>query len=135
MWFRNQTQPTSDVICSILGPVTMKGRIMNRRLRLSIIALLLPAVPKSLPNTFFKQLRADQGVLVSGAFRDGRLETLTAKAPNPMRWRYRIPAGIVEENRITGKIVKYENDLLFVYMNEIGTKNTELIQPSAVISA
>src|SRR5437764_8295120 len=52
---------------------------------------LLPAIPAALPNARFRDLCAERRVLISGAFKEGRLLNLTARAPKPMPWRFRIP--------------------------------------------
>jgi hypothetical protein len=52
--------------------------------------ILLPAVPEAIPNARFRDLRAYGGVLVSGAFADGRLIKLTARSPVDQEWTYRM---------------------------------------------
>ncbi len=90
-------------------------------------AKLLPAVPSALPNAKFRDLRADYGVLVSGEFRDGRLISLSARAPQPLLWRFRIPAKYIQQNKPAGRIVKMDTPWLEIEMDVLGRENTSLL--------
>jgi hypothetical protein len=88
---------------------------------------LLPAVPKDLPNTRFRDLRAEGGVLVSGEFKEGKLVSLTARAPLPMPWRYRIPSVYGSPKQFRGTLFTEENGWLTMEIEELGTEETSLI--------
>jgi hypothetical protein len=64
--------------------------------------ILLPAVPAALTDCSFADLRAEQGVLVSGEFRGGRVSILTARASQDMGWRYRVPRELAEDYCFAG---------------------------------
>ena len=88
---------------------------------------LLPAVPDSLAAVRFRDLRAELGVLVSGELHAGRLVRLTARASQPLRWRYRIPACYAGQQPVLGEIVRREADWWWVERAPIGTGDTSLI--------
>jgi hypothetical protein len=88
---------------------------------------LLPAVPKDLPNARFRNLRAEGGVLVSGEFKEGKLATLTARAPRPIPWRYRIPSVYGKAQQFRGRLVIEENSWLSLEIEELGVDETQLI--------
>lgn len=75
---------------------------------------LLPAVPGDLPNALFRNLRAEGGVLVSATFREGRLESLTARAPRPLSWRFRILTRYADGRRLRGAKVEESDRWLSV---------------------
>lgn len=86
---------------------------------------LLPAVPDVLPNTRFRDLRAEGGVLVSGSFEAGRLVSLTARAPRPMPWRFRIPSRYAD---LLGRKVETDSDgWVRVEISELPTGETDLL--------
>jgi len=59
--------------------------------------ILLPAVPATLSNARFRDLRAHGGVLVSGQFANGELIDLTAVSTVDQEWSYRIPDRYLRE--------------------------------------
>lgn len=68
--------------------------------------ILLPAVPDELTDTRFRNLRGVGGVLLSGSFEKGRLETLTVRAPRSMSWEYRLPERYLDGRSAYGAVLE-----------------------------
>ena len=89
---------------------------------------LLPAVPSAIPNAAFSNLRAEQGVLVSGAFEEGRLVRLTARAPYPLVWRFRIPRSYVGHAASERNPTNGQNGFWVAFETALGLEETDLLQ-------
>lgn len=94
---------------------------------------LLPAVPTECPNAHFTDLRGDSGVLVSAAFSEGRLVSLTARR-DPQSycmggWAYRLPARYVAAERLNGQVRPAEAGWLHVTLDALTPDSVSLLRP------
>ncbi len=88
---------------------------------------LLPAVPATLSNARFCDLRADRAVLVSAEFKYGVLARLSARAPKPMPWSYRIPSKYAEQANLGGKLEDIGGGWLRVSLSFADTESVSLL--------
>jgi len=88
---------------------------------------LLPAVPAALSNARFRDIRADRGVLVSAEFKYGVLARLSARAPKPMPWCYRIPSKYAEQADLGGKPEDIGGGWLCVSLSFADTESVSLL--------
>ena len=114
-WFTTGVGAWVYGLCSLLVQVSDEG------------TTLLPAVPTAAPDLRFRDLLADRGVLVSGAFRAGRPASLSARAPQAMQWSFRIPRAVLDGCRPRGAARPVDEALVEVSEVALGPEPTELL--------
>jgi hypothetical protein len=89
---------------------------------------LFPAVPAETCNVHLRGFLADQGVRVSARMEEGRVVALTARAPAPRLWSYRIPARLVGADAVRGAVRALDNGWLEVTDVSVGTEEASLLR-------